>query len=494
MTWWNQVVDRQTEGKTLMSRSRRRWLRQEGLSLLVAFLSCTAAAPVMAQRESESLSASFRRAVEGVLPAVVAIRCFDAAGPLVPVPPPLIRFGVGGMVPGIPALSIPVDRQANGSGVVIDAERGLVLTCKHVVQGAPRVGVLFSDGRERVADRIQHDPRSDLTLLTVDPQGLPTVQAQWGDSDTLKMGDWVLAIGRPTSGSKIVSAGIISGRGPLPVGETEDDLIATDAMINPSNCGGPLVNLDGLVVGINRAWGGPRDRFAGFGFAIPADHARRVAAELAEFGSVRRGYLGISIGPAQGETPNHLGRSGAVVINGVAEGSPAAEAGCRLGDVIVAIDGRPIANAGALFKAVENAMVGQELTLTIEREGRRQDIKVRTRPRPEATAVSGETTIPSFPEVGRRRRLPGGQRGRAPAPIQSNSASPELPRNDSPGRTLPVPDTSRPSQRPPNPAPPPGPDLPPQNADDRRSQTNQGKPSVEQPHPDQRVSGPGVPP
>jgi serine protease Do len=415
----------------------------------------------MAQRESESLSAGFRRAAEGVLPAVVAIRCLDAAGPLVPLPPPLIRFGVGGMVPGIPALPHQTDRQASGSGVVIDSERGLVLTCRHVVQGALRVGVLFSDGSERVADRILHDPRSDLTLLTVDPQGLPTAQAQWGDSETLKMGDWVLAIGRPTSGSKIVSAGIISGRGPMPVGETEDDLIATDAMINPSNCGGPLVNLDGLVVGINRVWGGPRDRLTGIGFAIPADHARRVAAELAEFGSVRRAYLGISIGPAEGETPDHLRRSGAVVINGVAQGSPAADAGCRVGDVIVAIDGRPIADARTLFKAVENAMVGQELNLTIEQDGRRQDIKVRTRPRPEAAGVSGETTTPSFPGVGRQRRLPGGQRGRALTPVPPNPTGPESPRAETPGRTSPVPDTSRPSQRPPNPASPPKPVLPP---------------------------------
>ena len=189
----------------------------------------------------------------------------------------------------------PTPREPGGSGVVIDAARGLVLTNDHVVQGAQQVVVVLGNGRERPVKQVWRDPKSDLALLSGRPRGL--VQADWGDSDALDTGDWVLAIGQPFGLSGTVTAGIVSGKGRGIGIALYEDLIQTDAAINPGNSGGPLVNLKGEVVGINTAIKTLGGGYEGVGFAVPASRARRVAADLAEFGRVRRAYLGVTIRP-----------------------------------------------------------------------------------------------------------------------------------------------------------------------------------------------------
>jgi S1-C subfamily serine protease len=247
---------------------------------MVAILACLGfgAIPAFGQGEAETLSASFRKASKQVLPAVVTVR--PVGGPR-PFEGPDARGRV--LPPRLPGMPPP---ESGGSGVVINAEKGYVLTNDHVVQEAGRVEVTLHDGRARVASQVRRDPKSDLALLVIDPEGL--TQADWGDSDALDTGDWVLAVGQPFGLSNTVTAGIVSGKGRGIGMAMYEDLIQTDAAINPGNSGGPLVNLKGEVVGINTAIKTQGGGYEGVGFAVPASRARRVAADLAEHGRVRR--------------------------------------------------------------------------------------------------------------------------------------------------------------------------------------------------------------
>ena len=258
----------------------------------VAFLLGTPSALCWGQAptEAEALSASFRKASRKVLPAVITVRAAGAVEvdvdlrglpipDFVPLPGGRLFSGRFGM-PGSGAGSAP--SEGGGSGVVIDADKGYILTNDHLVAGASTVRVVLHDGRERVATQIRHDPRSDLALLVVDPKGL--TPAAWGDSEAIDTGDWVLAIGQPFGLADTVTAGIISGKGRGLGGTSYEDLIQTDAAINPGNSGGPLVNLKGEIVGINTAIRTSRGSYEGIGFAVPASRAKRVAADLAQYG------------------------------------------------------------------------------------------------------------------------------------------------------------------------------------------------------------------
>src|SRR5439155_13365319 len=219
------------------------------------------------------------------------------------------------------------------------------------LQGGGPALVTLPDGRERTATEARRDPRSDLAVLRVDPSGL--TQAEWGDSQALDIGDWVLAIGQPFGLSGTVTAGIVSGKGRGIGIALYEDLIQTDAAINPGNSGGPLVNLRGEVVGINTAIKTLGGGYEGVGFAVPASRARRVAADLAEFGRVRRAYLGVTIRPVDPATAERLGSAAAALITGVAPGSPAAAAGLLGGDLILKVDGRPVEGPGPLQATIE---------------------------------------------------------------------------------------------------------------------------------------------
>ncbi len=321
-------------------------------------------------KEAETLSSGFRKAAKKVLPAVVTVR---AGGPLrvIPVPEEFVP---------LPPRSLPRPQPApggeeGGSGVIIDAAKGYVLTNDHVSHGAFRIVVVLHDGRERPVHEVRRDPRSDLALLVIDPQGL--TQADWGDSDSIEIGDWVLAIGQPFGLSGTVTAGIISGKGRGIGDSSNEDLIQTDAAINPGNSGGPLVDLDGRIIGINTLIKTRRGGNEGVGFAVPASRARRVAADLASGGSVRRAYLGVSIGPVDPATAERLGQSGAVIINGVSSGSPAEAAGLKAGDILTRIGGRPLRGLGPLQSDIEFAEIGAPIVLTVRRDGKEQEITAR---------------------------------------------------------------------------------------------------------------------
>ncbi|GAC1471315.1 MAG: Do family serine endopeptidase [Isosphaeraceae bacterium] len=394
---------------------------------------------------AESLSASFRDAARKVLPAVVTVRPIGVArvvrgfGPgfrVHPAPAPASDPFVS-IAPLPPMDGFPPGETGGGSGVIIDAEKGYVLTNDHVTQGATEVVVVLPDGRERPVTQIRRDSRSDLALLVIDPKGLTS--ASWGDSEALETGDWVLAIGRPVGLSGTLAAGIVSGR-PRAVGTVyPENLIQTDAAIHPGNSGGPLVNLKGQIVGINSALKASRMGLEGMGFAMPASRARRVAADLAEHGRVRRAFLGVSIGPVRDRsTADRLEQPGAVEVLSVSEGSPAERAGLKKGDRLVALNSKPIESLGMLQNAIELATPGEPLTLSVDRPGQRlRDVEVR----PEAQPESPEPTSPRFPaDFGTqrpahplppppRRRHP---RGEAPfpppeaGPLGESSAFPEL--------------------------------------------------------------------
>jgi serine protease Do len=269
-----------------------------------------------------------------------------------------------------------------------------------------------------VTDRIAYDPKTELVLLTVDPKAAPLQEAEWGDSDALQVGDWVVSVGRARDRSRIISAGIVSGPGP----ETESDsmpqgTLVTDAVTAGASAGGPLVNLEGKVVGINQAGGEPLRRFEPLGHALPSKQARRIAGELVEHGRVRRGYLGVVIGPAGLGSLGPRSRSTGLVVNGVTPGSPAAQAGLRVGDLILAVDSKPFAYVEALSRMVEDAPVGREFAITLERDGVRREVKVQTRARPEISAGAVDPLAPA--PLGPIRRFR--PRNRAFGPVERPS-------------------------------------------------------------------------
>lgn len=327
--------------------------------------------PCLGQSEAKALSRAFRKAAMPVLPAVVTIRGQGGVAPVTPLP--------GFLAPGVLYPGRDGVPDAGGSGVVIDAARGYILTNDHVVPDAPRIVVILADGRQRNVKEVRRDPRSDLALLLIDPEGLGLAQVEWGDSDALDLADWVLAIGQPFGLPGTVSAGIVSAarRGFGPLGY--DDLIQTSAAINPGSSGGPLVDLDGHLVGINVAIKTLSGGYEGVGFAVPASRARRVANDLAEFGRVRRSYLGISTEPTD---PDRI-RPAGVVVSSIASESPAEGADLKLGDVIVKIGDRPATTPGAVRVAVEFAPTGQPLTLTILRDGQTREVAVKPAPLPD---------------------------------------------------------------------------------------------------------------
>ena len=267
--------------------------------------------------------------------------------------------------------------QSTGSGVIIDAEDGLVVTNSHVIEGAASVVVTLNDGRERDAALVGTDPDADIALLRIEAAGL--VDIAWADSDELRVGDFSVAIGNPFGLGQTVTSGIISALGRSGLGiEDFEDFVQTDASINPGNSGGALVNLRGELVGINTAIVGPSGGNVGIGFAIPSNMAADLVAQLLEFGEVRRGALGIS-GQALTATLADALKSrvmDGVVVTRVRAGSPAARAGIEIGDIITAMDGRAVSDMRAVRNRIGLKRIGQRLELDVERKGRPLNLSV----------------------------------------------------------------------------------------------------------------------
>jgi Do/DeqQ family serine protease len=257
-----------------------------------------------------------------------------------------------------------------GSGVIIDADKGYVVTNNHVVDNADEITVKLTDGREFIAKKLGSDEQSDIALLKIDPEDLTALPL--ADSDALRVGDFVVAVGNPFGLSQTVTSGIVSalGRSGLNIGGYED-FIQTDAAINRGNSGGALVNLHGELVGINTAIFGPNGGNVGIGFAIPANMMKNLVDQIAEFGEVRRGLLGIlgsDIDAGLAEAMNAEVNIGAFVSE-VQPESAAAKAGLQAGDIITAINGRKLNSFQELRAKIASMGAGAEVELTVMRKG-----------------------------------------------------------------------------------------------------------------------------
>jgi Do/DeqQ family serine protease len=262
-----------------------------------------------------------------------------------------------------------------GSGVIVDARRGYVLTNSHVVANAAEVQVTLKDGRTYPARLVGSDPETDIALLQLDAPDLTAVPL--GDSGRLQVGDLVIAIGNPFGLGQTVTSGIVSALGRSGLGiEGYEDFIQTDASVNPGNSGGALVNSRGELVGINTAILGPTGGNIGIGFAVPVNMARAVMTQLIEHGEVRRGRLGITIQdltPALADTMK-LDLRGGAVISEIEAGSPAARAGLAPGDVIVEVNGQAVLDADDLRNLIGLMPVGTDVAIVLYRDGRERSV------------------------------------------------------------------------------------------------------------------------
>jgi serine protease Do len=278
--------------------------------------------------------------------------------------------------PGSSQGAKPRRTMGQGSGFIIDSA-GYVVTNNHVVGEADTVRVELADGRELPAKVVGTDPKTDIALLKIEAGGdLPTVK--FGDSDHLRVGEWVLAMGNPFGLGGTATSGIVSARGRQIGAGPYDDFIQTDASINPGNSGGPLFNTNGEVVGVNTAIFSPSGGNIGIGFAVPSALVQGVVAQLQQNGRVERGWLGVSMQKLDAELAGALSIKDAkgTLIGGVERDGPAAKAGLQPGDVITAVGERPVTQPRDLAEAVAAVKPGGSVTLHLLRDGKAMEQKV----------------------------------------------------------------------------------------------------------------------
>nr|WP_246272989.1 Do family serine endopeptidase [Oricola thermophila] len=275
--------------------------------------------------------------------------------------------------------SSPRSRQVQslGSGFVIDAS-GIIVTNNHVIADADEVSVNFNDGTKIDAEIIGRDPKTDIAVLRIDPGDKELKPVPFGDSEAIRVGDWVLAIGNPFGLGGTVTIGIVSAIGRDIHSGPYDNFIQTDAAINRGNSGGPLFNMDGEVVGINTAIISPSGGSIGIGFSIPADLAKGVIDQLIEYGETRRGWLGVRIQAVTDEIAESLGMDEATgaLVAGVVKGGPVDDGSIEPGDVIVEFDGRKVEDMRDLPRIVADSPVGKEVDVVVYRNGGRRTVKV----------------------------------------------------------------------------------------------------------------------
>ncbi len=351
------------------------------------------AAPAEAGSPMRDAPASFAPLARRLLPAVVNISTSQASpiarrdrpdAPEMPQAPPgspfeeFFRDFFNRNRPGAPdAPQRPRRAQSLGSGFVIDAS-GLVVTNNHVIDGADEINVILHDNTTLKAELLGTDPRTDLAVLRI-KSDKPLTAVGWGNSDTAEVGDWVVAIGNPFGLGGTVTAGIVSARGRDIRQGLYDDFIQTDAAINRGNSGGPLFNLAGEVIGINTAIYSPTGGSIGIGFAIPANLARSIVAQLADGGKVRRGWLGVNIQQVTDEIAESLGMQGGgrgALVARAQDNGPAAEAGITSGDVILRFNGQEVREMRSLPRIVAETEVGREVPVVVWRDGAERSITV----------------------------------------------------------------------------------------------------------------------
>jgi serine protease Do len=361
---------------------------------------------------------SYAPVVERVAPAVVTIRSERKAKAAMTGFPddPFLRQFFGNDMPQMKPRVVP--ERSLGSGVIV-ASDGYILTNNHVVDGAESIKVEVSDGHTYTAKLIGTDPPSDLALLKIDAANLPT--ATLGNSDQVRVGDVALAIGNPLGVGKTVTMGIVSAKGrQTDVGDgSYEDFIQTDAPINQGNSGGALINTRGEVIGINSQILTPSGGNIGIGFAIPANMARNVMAQLREHGAVRRAKLGVTVQNVSSDIAASLGLKDVrgSIVNSVDEGSAAAKAGIERGDVITKFDGKDVTDTNNLRNTIAAMAPGSRATVTILRDGHEQQLDVtldeQHSAEPVSTSENGEasgekfgmTVQPLTPDIARELKL-----------------------------------------------------------------------------------------
>ncbi|PWC89658.1 serine protease [Azospirillum sp. TSH100] len=291
---------------------------------------------------------------------------------------------------GLPSMAL-------GSGFIIDPS-GLIVTNNHVVSDAAEIAVTLHDGTKLPAKLLGSDAPTDLALLKVE-SAKPLTAAHWGDSETVEVGDWVVAIGNPFGLGGSVTAGILSARARDIQQGPYDEYLQTDAAINRGNSGGPLYDANGGVIGINTAIYSPTGGSVGIGFAIPSSLAKPIIDQLKEDGKVRRGWLGVQVQRVTPDIAESLGvdGTGGALVTSVSPGSPAASAGLRQGDVITAFNGGPLEQMRQLPRLVASTEIGRTVPLTLLRGGKAQSVQVTVgelRDEPQQLAMSGSSGAP----------------------------------------------------------------------------------------------------
>ncbi len=325
----------------------------------------------------EAVPLDFTGTADKVTPAVVHIRSTQESGRLDSSRDPMREFFYGPSPQRGP-------RQSSGSGVIVN-ENGYIVTNNHVVQGADIVEVTLSDNSTYKAEVIGTDPDTDLAVIKVAMKGLPHLS--FVDSDQAKVGQWVLAVGNPFNLNSTVTAGIISAKGrniniinsnssggeDQQLGNTAiESFIQTDAAINPGNSGGALVSLDGGLIGINTAIASPTGAYSGYGFAVPSNIVSKVVEDLIGFGTVQRGWLGVTVQSVTSDLAKQedLDRNEGAYIAGFADNSAAKEAGLKEGDVVIELDGIEIKSNTALIEYIGTKRPGDKIVVTVDRQGK----------------------------------------------------------------------------------------------------------------------------
>lgn len=425
--------------------SPARGLRQgAGRLMLAAGLGLALALGPVAQAEARGAPESFADLAQQVSPAVVNITTSTT---------------VAGS-PGTPQLDIPegspfedmfrefLDRQgegerqrprnesALGSGFVI-TEDGYIVTNNHVIEKADEIEVEFFSGKRLKAKLVGTDPKTDIAVLKVESDE-PLPYVTFGNSDLMRVGDWVMAMGNPLGQGFSVSAGIVSARGRELQG-TYDDFIQTDAAINKGNSGGPLFNMDGQVIGVNTAILSPTGGSIGIGFSMASNVVNKVVDQLKEFGETRRGWLGVKIQDVTPDVAEAMGLTEAkgALITDVPEG-PARDAGMLSGDVIVTFDGAGVSDTKELVRRVADAPVGQAVKVVVMRDGKTVTLDVTLGRREEAEGeavpaaaaapetpreeeILGMTVAPMTSEMAQKLGLPEGSEGLAVVDVAETS-------------------------------------------------------------------------
>ncbi len=353
--------------------------------------------------------------VQGALPAVVGEQRVPSLAPLVKqVSPAVVSIATRGTVNaprnplmddpffrrffGVPPDQQPREVRSAGSGVIVDARNGYVITNHHVVDNANEIEVVLNDNRNFKATVIGSDAGTDIAVLKLtSPEKL--TQIGLGNSDEVEVGDFVVAIGNPFGLQHTVTSGIVSALGRSGINpDGYEDFIQTDASINPGNSGGALINLKGELIGINSAIFSNSGGNIGIGFAIPVNIAKSIMAQILQFGKVRRGLLGVSITDFNAETARAFGvdNGEGALVQEVTPGSAAEKAGVKVGDVIVDVDGKKIRSAAELRTAIGVKRSGDKVGLGLLREGKRRDVTTTLDERDNTTQVSAGEVHPAL--------------------------------------------------------------------------------------------------